>query len=366
VHKKANSSTLPYFEKARVAVLGARGYSGLELCRLLLSHPHVQLVAAAGSGAKPGWKLADELPEDSSTPTAQASTVANLSAEQVVESASTLDVVFLATPAEISMEFAPRFLRAGCSVIDLSGAFRLPAPEFEKAYGIPHSAPELLEQASYGLVPWAEPVPTSKPCKPYLIANPGCYVTAALMALIPLLRAGVLDERSIVIDGKSGTTGAGRKASPELLFSELAGEFYPYKVGRHQHLPEIQRHAELLGKLEKGSFDPHFTTHLLPIPRGISLAIYARLKPGFDATEISRAIGHLYDRAYAGYPLFAHGAADSPDSARRLSLRRVTGTPRTQVSYAVQGDKLYLFSLIDNLLKGAASQAIENLNRAIL
>lgn len=271
-----------------------------------------------------------------------------------------VDVVFLATPADVSMDLAPKLLKRGSRVIDLSGAFRLKASDMKGAYGFAQTEPSTLAQAQYGLSPWIGPASGVT-----MIANPGCYATAIEMALIPVLRAGLIEPSSIVIDAKSGTTGAGKKASENLLFTEVEGECLPYKVGRHQHYPEIVEAVELFAGVR---IDAHLSTSLLPVRRGIIAGVYARLKPqavaGATGGSIGRAedaVADAFDRAYASYSLLTHGRADK--NAQLLQLKRVVGTARTHISYVVEGDKLYLFSCIDNLMKGAASQAIENFNR---
>jgi N-acetyl-gamma-glutamyl-phosphate reductase len=192
-----------------------------------------------------------------------------------------------------------------------------------------------------------------------LVANPGCYVTSVLMALIPLFKEGVIEASSVVIDAKSGTSGAGKKAAENLLFTEVEGECLPYKIGKHQHFPEITHYANFLGATAASgslsNFDPMFSTTLLPVRRGIISGIFAKLKPGKKTSDVAAA----YAKAYEGYPLVRFGESTDPQA---LSLKRVVGSARTHIRYTVDGEKLYLNSLIDNLMKGAASQAVENFN----
>ena len=335
--------------KKRVAIVGARGYSGAELARILLKHPGVEL-GACFVGHEP-FVLSDLLPEPA------ARRVPMLPASDLVNAGPRFDVIFLATPAEFSLVTAPALLAGGVSVIDLSGAFRLKgqSPADAKAlyrqwYAFEHSSPEGLEKAVYGLAPWSHRGPA--PTAPALIANPGCYATAALMGVLPLLAANLVDPDSIVIDAKSGTSGAGRKAAESMLFNEVDGDCQPYKIAKHQHLPEIREHARILAGTV---IDPFFATSLLPVRRGIIANIHARLRPGKSPADVQGA----FERAYSAYGLVDHGPVSGASS---LSLKRVAGSPRTMLRYEVSGDKLYLFSLIDNLLKGAASQAVENLN----
>jgi N-acetyl-gamma-glutamyl-phosphate reductase len=176
------------------------------------------------------------------------------------------------------------------------------------------------------------------------------------MALIPLLKARAIDPATLAIDAKSGTTGAGKKAAENLIFSEVDGECLPYKVGKHQHLPEIQEYAAALGGRQ---IDPFFTTHLLPVRRGIIAGLYARLTPGADVAK-------AYADAFAGYSLAKVEKIESAEtSSYALSLKKIAGSSGVRIGYQTVGQKLYVFSLIDNLLKGAASQAVENLNRIL-
>lgn len=312
MHKNAFSGSI------QVAVVGGAGYSGLELCRILRKHPNVTLAATYGT-----------------------KDIGELWAKT-----SDYQTVFLATPAEVSLELAPKLLAAGVNVIDLSGAFRLNteniATDYQNYYKISHTETELVKKAHYGLVPWAKPINTSSSV---LVSNPGCYATAILMGLLPLLKNNLIMEETLVIDAKSGTTGAGKKAALSQLFSEVEGECLPYKAGVHQHLPEINLFSQTIGGKK---IDPFFTTSLLPVRRGIIAGIYARMLPGKTMQDLDMA----FKEFYGNYPFISKG----------VTLKKVVGTPNTQLSYEIVGDKLYLFSSLDNLLKGAASQAVENFN----
>lgn len=318
-------------------MVGARGYAGLETARLLLGHSVAELTHGFATAS---FELKGLLGHPA------AASVHCLPDSQVFDQLT--DVVFLATPAEVSLELAPRLLAQGRRVIDLSGAFRLAQGEYPAWYGFEHTEAKALASAQYGLAPFAGPA------APALVANPGCFATAVSLALIPVVRAGLIDERSIVVDAKSGTTGAGRKAKESLLFTEVDGECLPYKVGRHQHYPEIVRAIELFAGRR---IEAHFTTSLLPVRRGIIAGVYARLENGAGAADVRQAL----ERAYAAYSLVRFEEIDRDPSL--LQLKRVVGTGRAHLSFHVDGRKLYLFSCIDNLMKGAASQAIENFNR---
>ncbi|MES2964490.1 MAG: N-acetyl-gamma-glutamyl-phosphate reductase [Bdellovibrionota bacterium] len=342
-----------------VAIVGARGYSGLELARLLLRHPHAELAGCFATDSS--FKLSQLLID------AGAEEVPTWSMDDFDLSVKSVQTVFLATPAEVSLELAPRALKAGAHVVDLSGAFRLKrgtleerASTYKRWYGFDHSAPEQLLAAENGLVPWAGRLSAKKPT---LVANPGCYATSVLMAILPLLRANAIVKDTLVVDAKSGTTGAGRKASEATSFTEVEGECLPYKVARHQHWPEIVQQAAAHSGAD---IAPFFTTHLLNVRRGIISSIYARLAPSFIAgtdAETDLKIEALFQEAYSNYPLARFGALGKPETDALLSLKRVVGTARTHVTWKAEGDKLHLFSLIDNLVKGAASQAVENFNR---
>lgn len=328
--------------KYETALIGARGYAGLELARILLRHPAARLAACFTTDSN--FALADYLPEKA------ARNVATRKLSELEAVAKNVSTCFLATPAEVSIELAPKLLAQGCKVIDLSGAFRLKGETeaqtkklYSEWYAFNHAAPELVAQAEYGLVPFCGPASRSK-----LIANPGCYATAALLAIIPLLKTKIIDPSRLVLDAKSGTSGAGRKAAENLLFSEVDGECLPYKVGAHQHFPEICNYVD---QFAEQTIDPHFTTHLLPIRRGIVVGAYAYLSQAADAASVTKA----FEKAYGNYPLIR--------LTQDMSLKRVVGSARAHIAHKVVGDKVYVFSLIDNLLKGSASQAVENFNR---
>lgn len=320
----------------RTAVVGARGYSGLELVRALLRHPSASVIEAYASKA---FDLAAEV----EVPGVEDIIVAG---ENEI-SKSKADLVFLATPAEVSLQLAPLMVARGQKVIDLSGAFRLREQDAQKWYGLDVD-PGVLASAQYGLQPFTGPL--SQDVR--IIANPGCYATAVQMALVPLLRRGLVDPAMIVVDAKSGTSGAGRKASETQLFAEVAEDIRPYRTGRHQHLPEIQ---DGLSRYAGVAADLFFSTQLLPVRHGIQAAIYAKA-PGIDLAQIEAA----YAEAFADYPLVKFGALES--RPQLANLTKVVGTAETRIAYELRDGKLYLFCCIDNRLKGAATQAIENMN----
>lgn len=323
-------------KKVTASVVGARGYAGLELIKILLQHPLVKLTHAFATAA---FEISHDILDTS------AKNLICLPESELFQNLT--DIVFLATPADVSLKLAPALIAQNKKVIDLSGAFRLKKSDYSKWYHANHTEKELLADAHYGLVPFSEPLQREK----NLVSNPGCYATAISMALIPLIKKNLIHLESIVIDAKSGTTGAGKKPSENILFSEVDGECLPYRVGRHQHTPEIQEAVQTFaGKL----IDPHFATHLIATKRGIIASIYAQTNAK-NLDEIRAA----YHDAYQDYPLVRFG----PDISKLASLNKVIHTPFTHISYEMIGNKLYVFSCLDNLLKGAASQAVENLNR---
>lgn len=348
--------------KNKVAVLGARGYSGAELARLLLKHPEVDL---KGLFATQAFSSDELLPELSGKSAAALPGRAMVDFESELASAQpAYDTVFLATPAEVSLEWAPKILKKGIRVVDLSGAFRLKGSSeaeskalYSKWYGFNHTESGLVQEADYGLVPFAKGKPNSG-----LVANPGCYASATALAMIPLYKENLVRLDTVSVDAKSGTTGAGKKAEERLLHAEVDGGCLPYRIGRHQHEPEI---AEAVARFGLGDVSRRsdvsfsFVPHLLPVRRGIIVSLHARLKPGVTETQVAKS----FEEAYGEYPLMRLASLHTKGAENELVLRRVVGSARTAIAWHVRGDQLVVFSLIDNLLKGAASQAVENFNR---
>ena len=325
-------------QKLKAGVIGASGYSGLELSRLLARHGAVELQFLTSDR----W-----VGESASSRLGISGALSFVSPDEGVAGASKCDVVFLATPAESSLSLVPRLLEAGAKVIDLSGAFRLrDATLYPKFYGLTHPQPKWLSQAVYGLPElFRAEIPSAR-----LIANPGCYPTAVTLAVAPLLRAGLVEPRSLVVNAASGVSGAGRKATEEVSFMELDGDFRAYKTLKHQHTPEM---AQALSKVAGGPVSLVFTPHLLPVKRGILATAVATLKPGVSAQAVSSA----YADAYRNEPLVTlWGSADE------VRLAQVVGTPRASIGVSADGEHAVAICAIDNLLKGAASQALQNFN----
>ncbi len=325
-------------EKTPVGIVGFRGYSGAEAIQILAHHPHVEavLLEHRESDDRP-------VPLDSPGPRRIPCT------PEAVRSAG-LAAVFLATPADVSMDLTPALLETGAKVIDLSGAFRLGTVEnYKRWYKEEHTQPALLAEAVYGLPEFCR----SRISGAKLIANPGCYPTAANLAIRPLLEAGVVERESgIVCDAKSGVSGAGRKPTLKTSFCEVTENFSAYSILDHRHVPEILRTSGL----EEGEFS--FTAQLIPIERGILEAIYFRTKGLRDAGEFLE----IYQKRYAGEPfvrLYAPGQV--PD----LHAVNHTNFCDIGIKYDPQTRRAVVISAIDNLGKGAAGQAIQNLNLAL-
>jgi N-acetyl-gamma-glutamyl-phosphate reductase len=319
----------------KVGIVGYRGYSGAELVRILGRHGGVTpvLLDHREQVETPAIRNPKGPPRLQCTP-------------QVVREEG-LALVFLGTPPEASMELAPAMLEAGARVVDLSGAFRLRTPENYKAwYKEEHTQPGLLAEAAYGLPEFCrERIPAAQ-----LVANPGCYPTAANLALRPLVEAGVVDRAAgVVCDAKSGVSGAGRKPSLKNSFCEVTENFSAYSILRHRHVPEVL----LISGLEEREFS--FTAHLLPLDRGILETIYFRANGPKSAEEM---IG-IYESRYAGEPFIRlYQPGHVPD------LRGVARTNFCDIGVTLDPGtgRAVVVSAIDNLVKGAAGQAVQNMN----
>ncbi len=328
--------------KVRVGVVGVTGYSGLELMRILLRHPAVECVAVMASETTGKRRLSEIHPQlrGFSDLICEPQDVKRLAAQGV-------QTAFLCTPNEVSYELAPQLLDRGIRVVDLSGSFRLKdSSTYLSWYGFPHNAPDLLKEAVYGLPEWnAGSISGAR-----LVANPGCYPTSVILPLLPLVRAGMLAPGSdIICDAKSGVTGAGRSAKIEMLFGEVSDNFRPYNPISHRHTPEMCQ--ELGWEIANFTFVPH----LLPLNRGILSTIYVGFPRALDATEI----GAEYGRRYSDSP-FIRILGDS----RLPELRAVNHTNFCDIGWRLTsgGRRAVIFSAIDNLVKGAAGQAVQNFN----
>lgn len=338
--------------KIRVGVVGASGYGGLELLRLLSFHPDVQVTYAAGSQERDGT-VADMYPF--------LSTYSHLQLEKydVDRCADRCDAVFVALPSGASGAIAGQLHERGRLAIDLSGDLRLPADTYASWYQKPPVAPKVIGQAVYGLTEWNR----NEIRGASLIANPGCYATAVLLGLLPAVKAKLAaPDRPLIVDAKSGVSGAGRSATLGGQLGELSDNFYPYRVGKHQHTPEIERYLAQFGLAEKSNEASHppivFTTQLLPAIRGIYASCYIPL--GADV-QVEQVVD-IYRTTYEGEPFIRiHDPGKYPE------LKHVRGSNQTHIGLFVDNRTatLQVFSALDNLQKGAAGQALQNFNVAM-
>jgi len=331
-------------EVARVAVVGATGYAGLELVRLLLKHSGARLVRLTSSGRGGKGPVAIE----EAHPSLRARTGLACHPLRLEDfSPSEMDLVFLATPHEAALELAPALVDCGLRVVDLSGAFRLKNPSaYPRWYGFEHSAAQALGRAVYGL---AE-LNAAEIRKARLVSNPGCYATSAILALAPLLDEGWIDvPAGIVCDAKSGASGAGRAPSEQLHFPEVNENCRAYSLFTHRHVPEMLQALELEEK------DFIFTPHLLPISRGILSTVYVRL----SARRTFEQVLSLFRDFYAYAPLVR-----IYDDGTLPEIKNVAHTNYADLGFALDttGTRLVVVSALDNLGKGAAGQAVQNMN----
>lgn len=323
----------------KVGIVGGTGYTGVELLRLLAQHPDVKLTAIT-SRTEAGMPVAQMFPN-------LRGRVDLAFSEPSLETLGACDVVFFATPHGVAMKQTPELLERGVRVIDLGADFRLSdTAVFEKWYGLPHSCPEILAESVYGL----PEVNRDAIRKARVVGNPGCYPTAVQLGFLPLLKAGLVDTSRLVADAKSGVSGAGRKAEVHTLFSEAAESFRAYGVGGHRHLPEI---SQGLTRMSPEKIGLTFVPHLLPMIRGIHATLYATLKT--DAGDLQK----LYEETFAGEPFVDVMPAGSLPETRSV---KGANTCRIAVYRPQGGDTVVVLSVIDNLVKGAAGQAVQNMN----
>ena len=323
----------------KVGIVGGTGYTGVELLRLLVTHRDVEVVAIT-SRAECGRRVDDLFP--------------NLRghyhlafSEPDVQVLAACDMVFFATPHNVAMNLAPELLAAGARVIDLSADYRIrDASLWSRWYGEAHASPGLLAEAVYGLPEFnREKIATAR-----LVACPGCYPTSVQLGFMPLLARGLIDHEHLIASSASGVSGAGRQAKIDNLLSEVADSFKAYGVNGHRHLPEIEQG---LSDIAVQSVKVTFVPHLLPIVRGIHSTLYARLHD--DALDVQA----LYEEWYADEPF-----VDVLPAGVFPQTRTVKGANRCQISVAVpqQRDTVVVMATVDNLVKGASGQAVQNMN----
>ena len=326
----------------KVSVIGATGYVGVELTRFLLRHPQVQ-VSRLTTSQPQGVALRTLLPEVHAASTHQ---VVPYDKADVIKNS---DVVFLCLPHTEAMQHVGSFLDAGKTVIDLSADFRLTNPaEYPVWYGVEHLSPALLKKSVYGLAEFYQ----ESVKKADLIANPGCYPTSALLGLLPLIKKKLINLNSIVVNSASGVSGAGKKPSAVTHFCEVHENYFAYKVGKHQHTPEIE---QILSEAAGVSVKVDFVTHLLPVNRGILSTIYAKKNENVTEEKIRSAYEEFY-----GKSLFVR----LRKSGEFPALKDVQHSNFCDIGVMLNSrtGTVTVLSAIDNLVKGAAGQAIQNLN----
>jgi N-acetyl-gamma-glutamyl-phosphate reductase len=328
--------------KHEIAIVGASGYTGGELLRLLCRHPGLQ-VAWATSRQHAGAAAGDVF-----SSLAGFSDVV-FSAPDLATLPSGVEAAFVALPHVEAMSIVPALLDRGLKVVDLSADFRLrDAAVYARAYGHPHVAHALLDEAVYGLTEHAR----DRVRAARLVANPGCYPTATLLALLPLARRGLIGEWGAIVDAKSGVSGAGRGAKQGSLYCEVNEGLTPYNVGRHRHQPEMEQE---LAAAAGGDVRLTFAPHLVPLSRGMEATIYLAPPSGAGARECAAALR----AAYAGEPF----VSVLPDG-KLPGVRDVAGTNRCRIGVTddPRGGRVVVVSVIDNLVKGASGQALQNMN----
>ncbi|GHT50259.1 N-acetyl-gamma-glutamyl-phosphate reductase [Endomicrobiia bacterium] len=326
----------------RVSIVGITGYTGEELLRILSKHPNVEITGLYGRSSSGERYLKDLYPNFA---------YLNLKIEalDIKKIANNCDVVFLALPHAVAFEVVPSLIDASVKVIDLSADFRLNNPEvYEKWYKVNHTAKEYINQAVYGL----SELNTYEIEKAALIANPGCYPTTVALGCAPAIKNGFVDLQGIVIDSKSGISGAGRKSAKEYFDSEHPN-FRAYKIaGGHRHVPEIEQELSILSGED---VTISFTPHIMPVERGMLSTIYAKLKKNVDAFEIIEK----YKEFYKGRQFIK-----ILDEDIMTGIKNVVNTNYCEISMQVdkRTNRLIIVSVIDNLVKGASGQAVQNMN----
>jgi N-acetyl-gamma-glutamyl-phosphate reductase len=340
-------------QKIKVGIVGASGYSGEELVRLLLTHPHVELTALT-SRQYAGQTIAQIFPQFGHHPGAKTLRFSEPNASLLAKQAQ---IIFLALPHGVSAEFAVPLLQLGCQVIDLSADFRLrDAAVYKDFYAHDHPAPELLATAVYGL----PEVYRSAIKNALLIASPGCYPTSILLPALPLLRAGLIKSTGIIADSLSGVSGAGRKVEADYLFVECNESVRPYGLPKHRHLSEIEQELSLAAQQPVVI---QFTPHLIPVNRGILTTLYLEPAKPFanaaEANQFNEKIAACYQAAYGNEPFVR-----LLDGKMLPDTKHVVGTNVIEIAWRLdpRTGRLIVLSAEDNIVKGASGQAVQSLN----
>ncbi|MGH0564825.1 N-acetyl-gamma-glutamyl-phosphate reductase [Bacillus cereus] len=326
----------------KVAIIGATGYGGIELIRLLEQHPYFS-IASLHSFSQVGECITNVYPHFQNV---LVQTLQEIDVEEIEKEA---EIVFLATPAGVSAELTPKLLAVGLKVIDLSGDFRMKDPFiYEQWYKRAAAKEGVLREAVYGLSEWKR----SEIQKANLIANPGCFATAALLAILPLVRSGIIEEDSIIIDAKSGVSGAGKTPTTMTHFPELYDNLRIYKVNEHQHVPEIE---QMLAEWNREMKPITFSTHLIPISRGIMVTLYAKVKREMEVEQLQKLYEETYEQSDF-VRIRMQGEFPSPKEVRGSNYCDMG------IAYDERTGSVTIVSVIDNMMKGAAGQAIQNAN----
>lgn len=326
----------------KVGIIGARGYVGEELIKVLLKHPQVKISYLAAKNIDKVEPIGVLLPH------LRGRLDLNCEVLDIKKAVPKADLFFLALPHTVSFSVVPMLLANNKKVIDLSADYRIEdAKIYEEWYKVKHADKSNIKKAVYGL----PELYREKIKKANLIANPGCYPTAATLGITPALISGKVDTKSIIVDAKSGVTGAGRKASVDLLFTEVNEAVKAYKTNNHQHMPEIEQElSKLAGKDTKITFCPH----LIPMNRGILETIYLKLKKNSTLEELTK----IYERFYKNEPFVRVVKQEA------MSTKNVVNTNFCDIALRLDTERkmLVVISVIDNLLKGASGQAVQNMN----
>ncbi|MBC7786468.1 MAG: N-acetyl-gamma-glutamyl-phosphate reductase [Methylophilaceae bacterium] len=325
-------------KKLKIGIVGGTGYTGVELLRLLATHPYAEITAVTSRGES-GMPVADMFPS-------LRGYIKAVFSDPATVDLSLCDIVFFATPNGIAMQQTRDLLAIGVRVIDLAADFRIQdISTWEKWYGMSHACPDLVGEAVYGL----PELNRDKIRTAQLVANPGCYPTAVQLGFMPLLEAGVVDVKHLIADAKSGLSGAGRKAEVHSLFAEAGDNFKAYGVSGHRHLPEISQGLTSMAKSQVGFT---FVPHLTPLIRGIHATLYATLTKDVDLQD-------LFETRYSNERF-----VDVLPKGLHPETRSVRGSNQCRIAVHCPqgGDKVVVLSVIDNLVKGAAGQAVQNMN----
>jgi N-acetyl-gamma-glutamyl-phosphate reductase len=325
----------------KISIIGATGYTGAELLRILAGHPEADVVHITSESSF-GRPIAESYPHLAAIYSRKLESL-----KQIEEIAADSDLLFIGLPHGHAMDICRALANDGhIRMIDLGADYRLAPAVYEKWYKVKHT--DAVTQPVYGLCElYRDRIKSGR-----VIANPGCYVTTAVLALTPLLKNRAIDSASVIIDAKSGTTGAGRALAQNLHFSEVFGNFRPYGVASHRHTPEIEQvYSEFAGQEVTITFTPH----LLPIDRGLLATCYAKLAPGAGASDVADAFGQMYGKEYF-IRLLGKGACPA--------LKAVRGSNYVDIGWEIdeRTGRVIVMAALDNLVKGASGQAVQNMN----